>query len=235
MPRPLNRRLWVTLALGIAFVLSTVPPCVHASEASSTQDLKRLSLEELSNIEVTTLSREPEKAAQVPSAIYVITGDDIRRSGATTIAEALRLAPGVEVAQIDSDKWSIGIRGFGTRLSRSVLVLIDGRTVYTTLLAGTYWEVQDTVLEDVDRIEIIRGPGGTIWGPNAVNGVINIITKGAKDTHGTMVSALGGNVDQGIVSFRYGGGKGDRLNYRIYAKAFSRGPEFHSAGRNFDD
>jgi iron complex outermembrane receptor protein len=116
-----------------------------------------------------------------------------------------------------------------------VLVLIDGRTVYTTLLAGTYWEVQDTILEDVDRIEIIRGPGGTIWGPNAVNGVINIITKGAKDTHGTMVSALGGNVDQGIVSFRYGGGKGDRLNYRIYAKAFSRGPEFHPDGRNFDD
>jgi iron complex outermembrane recepter protein len=197
--------------------------------------LKKLSLVELSQIEVVTPSKEPEKAFNTPAAIYVITGEDIRRSGATSIPEALRLAPGVEVARLDSDKWSIGIRGFGSRLSRSVLVLIDGRTVYTTLLAGTYWEVQDTVLEDVDRIEIIRGPGGTIWGPNAVNGVINIITKSAKDTHGMLVSALGGNVDQGIVSFRYGGGKGDRLDYRVYAKAFSRGPEFHPDGRNFDD
>src|SRR3954471_11635762 len=234
MPRPLNRRLWVTLALGIAFVLSTVPPCVHASEASSTQDLKRLSLEELSNIEVTTLSREPEKAAQVPSAIYVITGDDIRRSGATTIAEALRLAPGVEVARIDSDKWSIGIRGFGSRLSRSVLVLIDGRTVYTTLLAGTYWEVQDTLMDDIERIEVIRGPGGTIWGPNAVNGVINIITKTAKDTHGVLANIGGGNLEQGFFNARYGGGNGTNLDYRIYAKGFNRAPEYHSDDRNFD-
>jgi len=173
--------------------------------------LKHLSLTELSQIEVVTPSKQPEKAFNTPAAIYVITGDEIKRSGATSIPEALRLAPGVEVARIDSDKWSIGIRGFGSRLSRSVLVFIDGRTVYTTLLAGTYWEVQDTVLADVDRIEIIRGPGGTIWGPNAVNGVINIITKTAKDTHGTLVSVGSGNVNQGIVNFRYGGARGDRL------------------------
>ena len=110
-------------------------------------------------------------------AIYVIPGDEIRSSGATSIPEALRLAPGVEVARIDGNKWSIGIRGFGTRFSRGVLVLIDGRTVYSTLLAGTYWEVQDTLMDDIDRIEVIRGPGGTIWGPNAVNGVINVVTK----------------------------------------------------------
>src|SRR5581483_11550586 len=155
---------------------------------------------------------------QTPAAIYVITGDDIRRSGATTIPDALRLAPGVEVAQIDANKWSIGIRGFGTRLSRSVLVLIDGRTVYTPLFAGTYWEVQDVLLEDIDRIEVIRGPGGTIWGPNAVNGVINIITKSTKDTQGTYASAGGGNVEQGFAGFRYGGSNGKGLSYRVYGK-----------------
>ena len=215
-------------------MLSTSSPCARASETSGPQDLKRLSLEELSNIEVTTLSKEPEKASQVPSAIYVITGDDIQRSGVTTIAEALRLAPGVEVARIDSDKWSIGIRGFGSRLSRSVLVLIDGRTVYTTLLAGTYWEVQDTLLEDIDRIEVIRGPGGTIWGPNAINGVINIITKHTRDTHGTLVSAGAGNIEQGFGNFRYGGGD-EKTSYRMYAKGYTRNHEYHPDHRNFDD
>ena len=112
------------------------------------------------------------------------------------------------MARIDSNKWAIGIRGFGSRLSRDVLVLIDGRTVYTTLLAGTYWEVQNVMLEDVDRIEVIRGPGGTIWGPNAVNGVINIITRSSKDTHGALVSAGGGSVDRGFLNARYGAGFG---------------------------
>src|SRR5689334_14267301 len=160
---------------------------------------KNLSLEELSSIEVTTPSRTPVKAFQTPAAIFVITGEEIRRSGVTSIPEALRLAPGVEVARISASSWSVGIRGFGSRLSRSVLVLIDGRTVYTSLFAGTYWEAQDTLLEDIDRIEVIRGPGGTIWGPNAVNGVINIITKHTRDTQGTFVSAGGGSLDQGFV------------------------------------
>jgi iron complex outermembrane recepter protein len=197
--------------------------------------LKSLSLEELSQIEVTTPSKAPVEAFRTASAIYVITGEDIRRSGATTIPEALRLAPGVEVARIDSSKWSIGIRGFGSRLTRSVLVLIDGRTVFTPLFDGTYWEVQDTLLEDIDRIEVIRGPGGTIWGPNAVNGVINIITKDTKDTQGTLVSAGGGNVEQGFVDFRYGGGDGKNFHYRVYGKAYTRSPEYHPDGRNFDD
>src|SRR5205807_9728364 len=143
----------------------------------------------LGNIEVTTASKEPVKVLRTPAAIYVITQEDIRRSGATSIPEALRLAPGVTVARIDSSKWSIGIRGFGSRLSRSVLVVIDGRNVYSPLTAGVYWEVQDYVMEDIDHIEVIRGPGGTIWGPNAVNGVINIITKSSKDTQGGLVSA----------------------------------------------
>jgi iron complex outermembrane receptor protein len=156
-----------------------------------------LSLEQLGNTEVTTVSKEPVKVARTPAAIYVITQEDIRRSGATSIPEALRLAPGVEVARIDSVRWSVGVRGFGSRLSRAVLVLIDGRSVYTPLFAGVYWEVQDTLLEDVDRIEVIRGPGGTIWGANAVNGVINIITRRTSDTHGTLVSLVRQRVQPG--------------------------------------
>ena len=197
--------------------------------------LKKLTLEELSQIDVTSPSKQPIPAFRSPVAIYVITGEDIRRSGVTTIPEALRLAPGVEVARIDGSKWSIGIRGFGTRLSRSVLVLVDGRTVYTTLFAGTYWEVQDTLLEDIDRIEVIRGPGGTIWGPNAVNGVINIITKSTKDTQGTYASVRGGSIEQGSGEFRYGGSAGKTLTYRVYAKGFTRGPEYHYDHDNFDD
>lgn len=197
--------------------------------------LKRLSLEELAQIEVTTPSKTPVSAFDSPSAVFVITGEDIRRSGATSIPEALRLAPGVEVARIDSNHWSIGIRGFGTRLTRSVLVLIDGRTVYTPLFDGTYWEVQDTLLEDVDRIEVVRGPGATVWGPNAVNGVINVVTKNASETRGTFVSLGGGNEEQGFVNARYGGGNGKYFDYRFYGKAFTRDAQLHSDNSYFDD
>src|SRR6202161_783260 len=193
--KPLFQKwLWLPLAL--------IPMAKGDTPQNGPAEFKTMTLEELSQIDVTTPSKEPEKAFQTPAAIFVITGEDIKRSGATSIPEALRLAPGVEVARIDSNKWSIGIRGFGSRLSRSVLVLIDGRTVYTTLLAGTYWEVQDTMLEDIDRIEVIRGPGGTIWGPNAVDGVINIITKDSKNTQGILASAGGGNEEQGFANLR---------------------------------
>jgi iron complex outermembrane receptor protein len=223
-------RLWAAAALAAA-----------AARGGDTQtgqgqtDLKQMSLEQLSAIEVTTPSKTPERAFRTPAAIYVITGDDIRRSGAKSLPEVLRLAPGVEVARIDANHWSVGIRGFGSRLSRSVLVLIDGRTVYTPLFAGTYWEVQDTLLEDVDRIEVIRGPGGTIWGPNAVDGVIDIITRPAGQTRGEYASAGGGNQQQGFAETRYGAGNGRNFDYRIYGKAYTRGPEYHPDGRNFDD
>jgi iron complex outermembrane receptor protein len=227
------------LALLLLPLLLPVLRAGGAQQTSATETppalLKDLSLEQLSQIEVTSPSREPTPAFKSPVAVYVITGEDIRRSGVTTIPEALRLAPGVEVARIDGSKWSVGVRGFGTRLSRSVLVLIDGRTVYTTLFAGTYWEVQDTLLEDIERIEVIRGPGGVIWGPNAVDGVINIITKDAKDTQGTFASAGGGNVEQGFFNYRYGGNNGRGLSYRVYGKGFTRGPEEHPEGDNFDD
>ncbi|MGH9332990.1 MAG: TonB-dependent receptor plug domain-containing protein, partial [Vicinamibacteria bacterium] len=143
--------------------------------------------------------------------------------------------PGVEVARIDSNKWAVGVRGFGTRLSKSVLVLIDGRSVYTTLFAGVYWDAQDTLLEDVDRIEVIRGPGGTIWGPNAVNGVINIITRDAKDTHGVLATASVGNLDEVSGAFRYGGATGNGIDYRAYGKAFGRDAQYHVDGNDFDD
>jgi len=222
--------------------LLLLPGLVKQSRGDSAQKdqksegrLTQVSLEELGQIEVTTASKEPVKASRTPAAIYVITQEDIRRSGATSIAEALRLAPGVEVARVDSNTWSLGVRGFGSALSRSVLVLIDGRTVYTPLFAGVYWQVQDTLLEDIERIEVIRGPGGTIWGANAVNGVINIITKNAKDTNGLLVSTGGGNIDQGFVNFRLGAGNRKSFNYRIYGKAFTRGSEFHPDQKQFDD
>jgi iron complex outermembrane receptor protein len=226
-------------AVMCALTFTLLMACVRNSQGSSSTDelnnpVKQLTLEQLGNIEVTTVSKTPEQVWKTAAAIYVITQEDIKRSGATTIPDALRLAPGVEVARVDSNKWSIGIRGFGSRLSRDVLVLIDGRTVYTTLLAGTYWEVQNVMLEDIDRIEIIRGPGGTIWGPNAVNGVINIITKSTNSTQGVFASAGGGDVDQGYFNARFGGSDGKNLNYRVYAMGFDRGPEFHWDGANYD-
>ncbi len=234
MQRNLRIVLWLVLA-AFAHTARADSPQSGQPGANGPSALKNLTLEQLSQIEVTTPSKEPTKVSQTPAAVYVITGEDIRRSGATCIPEALRLAPGVEVARIDSNKWSIGIRGFGSRLTRSVLVLIDGRTVYTPLFDGTYWEVQDTMMEDIDRIEVIRGPGGTIWGPNAVNGVINVITKSAQDTRGMLATVGGGDFEQGFADFRYGGGNAGGFNYRIYGKGFTRGPEDHSDGRNFDD
>src|SRR5437762_2157319 len=219
----------------LAGFLSVLLAGSAVAQNSRNVDVTAVSLEDLWNMQVTSVSKRTQKVADAAAAIFVLTQEDIRRSGATSIPEALRLVPGVEVARIDSDKWSLGVRGFESRLSRAVLVLIDGRSVYSPLFHGVYWEGQDTLLEDVDRIEVIRGPGGTIWGANAVNAVINIITKPATETHGALFSTGGGNVDQGFVNYRYGGGNGKNFNYRVYGKGFTRGPEFHSDNRNFDD
>jgi len=212
------------LRSGLMLIALFVGGLVNTGWGESPQDsqkavghLTQISLEDLGNIEVTTTSKEPVKASETPAAIYVITQEDIRRSGATSIPEVLRLAPGIEVARIDSNTWSVGVRGFGSAVSRSVLVLIDGRSVYTPLFAGVWWQVQDTLLEDIERIEVIRGPGGTIWGANAVNGVINIITKNARESHGVLVSTGGGSLDQGFLNFRYGGGN-DNLMTGIWLK-----------------
>ena len=222
------------IATAIALIGPAIP--AEASPDNDQQDqLKTMTLEQLGNIEVTTVSREPVEVWNTAAAIYVITQEDIQRSGATNIPEALRLAPGVEVARITSGEYAIGIRGFNSRTSRSVLVLIDGRTVYTTFTAGTYWETQDVLMNDIDRIEVIRGPGGTIWGPNAVNGVINIITKNTKETQGVLATGIGGDVEQFLGNTRYGSGNGKGFTYRVYAKGFGWAPQYHSDGDNYDD
>ena len=177
--RSIGSPLIVVSILSFAF-------CAVAQEQKALPALKQLSLEQLIDVEVTSVSKKEQRVADTAAAIFVITQEDIRRSGVTTIPEALRFAPGVTVSRIDGNSWAIGIRGFGSGLSRSVLVLIDGRSVYTPLFAGVFWEAQDTLLEDIDRIEVIRGPGGTIWGANAVNGVVNIITKSASRDSGTI-------------------------------------------------
>jgi len=184
--------------------------------------LKKLSVEELLDLDVTSVSKKEEKLSRAASAIQVITRDDIYRSGATSIPEALRLASNLQVAQVDSRQWAITARGFNGTTANKLLVLIDGRTVYTPLFSGVFWDVQDTMLEDIDRIEVISGPGGTLWGANAVNGVINIITRSATETQGLLVSGGAGSVLRGFGGLRYGAQLGKHASYRVYGKAFDR-------------
>jgi iron complex outermembrane receptor protein len=187
----------------------------------SAVDLSRLSLEELSNIDVTSVSKRSEPLAGAAAAVYVITREEIRRSGATSLPEALRLAPNLQVARVDSSQYAISARGFNSTTANKLLVMIDGRTVYTPLYSGVFWDVQDVMLEDIERIEVISGPGGTLWGSNAVNGVINVITRSAKDTQGSLVSLGAGNEERAAAA-RHGDKLGEDGSYRIYAKAFSR-------------
>jgi iron complex outermembrane receptor protein len=179
-------------------------------------------LVELLNLQTTSVSRKSQSVSESAAAVFVITEEDLRRSGVTHVADALRMVPGVQVAQIDASKWAVTARGFNNRFANKLLVMVDGRSVYSPLFSGVYWDVQDLVLEDVERIEVIRGPGATLWGANAVNGVINIVTKFARDTHGGLVSAAAGNQERGTVSVRQGGVLGSTGDYRLYAKFFHR-------------
>jgi iron complex outermembrane recepter protein len=186
------------------------------------------------DLPVTSVTKEQSTVGRSPAAIFVITNEMIRRSGATTIPDALRMAPGVEVAQVNSNTWAITARGFNSAYSGMLLVLIDGRSVYNPDYSGVYWNVQDVLLEDVERIEVIRGPGGSLWGTNAVNGVINVITKKAKDTQGIYATAGGGTHERDMEAFRYGGQIGEDLHYRVYGKHFERGPGFDPADPGAD-
>jgi iron complex outermembrane receptor protein len=179
---------------------------------------------------VTSVTKEASTVGRSAAAVFVITNEMIRRSGATCIPEALRMAPGIDVAHINANTWAISSRGFNGLYANKLLVLIDGRTVYVPTSSGVYWDVQDVLLEDVDRIEVVRGPGGTLWGSNAVNGVINVITKTAKDTQGTYASAGGGTQERMDDGIRYGGKSGDDFYYRLYGKHFERGPGFDPTG-----
>jgi len=189
-------------------------------------EVLELPLERLMDVSVVSASRKSQSLSEVSSAVFVINQEDIRHSGATTIPDLLRMVPGVQVASIDGNSWAVSIRGFNGTFANKLLVMIDGRSVYTPLYGGVFWDVQDTMLENIERIEVIRGSGSTMWGANAVNGVINIITKNAQDTEGGMLTGLTGNHDNGTLAARYGAALGDSTNYRLYLKQIDRGDTF---------
>ena len=205
--------------LPAALVLSGIAP-VFAGQATS--DYLDMDLAQLMQVTITSVSKKSQHLADAAAAVYVISNEDIRRSGVMSIPEALAMAPGIQVARISASKWSISSRGFGGYTSNKLLVLIDGRSVYTPAYSGTFWDMQNTLLEDVDRIEVIRGPGGTIWGANAVNGVINIITKKAQDTEGKLVRVRGGLEAQAGLAARVGGKIGSSGSGRLYVTADDR-------------
>lgn len=188
-----------------------------ASAQTRSTDLAAITLEDLLNIEITSASRKEQRVGDTPAAVYVITQDAIRRSGITTIPELFRLVPGTQVAQVNSNNWAISVRGFNDLWANKLLVLVDGRSIYTRTLAGVSWSMQGLLLEDIDRIEVIRGPGGSIWGADAVNGVVNIITKTAADTQGTLVRVGAGTYDRGQGALRYGGSFWN-VDYRVFAQ-----------------
>jgi iron complex outermembrane recepter protein len=209
-------------AVGSELVLFAL--ALLAAQAQGPQpDLTDLRIEDLMNVNVTSASKKEQKISRVPAAIFVIAQEDILRSGATNIPDLLRMVPGLEVAQIDSSTWAISARGFNGQYSNKLLVLIDGRTVYTPLFSGVYWDAQDVPLDSIERIEVIRGPGATVWGANAVNGVINITTKIARETQGGIETAEGGTLDHGAGMVRYGGNIGAHGAYRAFADGFEIG------------
>jgi iron complex outermembrane receptor protein len=213
---------WARPLVVSAAVACTMAPVVSRAQEQtgfSTRELASLSLEDLSNLQITSVSRRAQSVSDAPASIYVITADDIRRSGATALPEVLRLAPNLHVARMDSVQYAITARGFNNAVGNKLLVLLDGRTIYTPLFSGVFWEMEDTFLQDIDRIEVISGVGATLWGANAVNGVINIITKPAADTRGVLLSATGGDREQGA-GLRIGGAVG-AANVRAYVKAHS--------------
>ena len=205
------------------FCANAASPQPNAEESSvSLSVLADFDLESLLNMEVTSVSKKQQKVSEAAAAVYVIGQEELRRSGATSIAEALRSVPGLEVARLDSHNWAVTSRGFNDTFANKLLVMMDGRSVYTPLFSGVYWDVQDTFMEDIERIEVIRGPGASLWGANAVNGVINIITKQAKDTQGGLVFGGGGTEERGFGGARYGGKISSNVFYRVYGKYTAR-------------
>ena len=209
-------------ACACLLLLLTLPVCAEAQTREAPADLALVGLEDLMKMQVVSAERKEESVINVTGAVYVITADDIRRSGVTTLPEALRLAPGVQVSRINSVKWAVSIRGFAGPWAHKLLVLIDGRTVYHPLYSGVMWDAQDVLLDDIDRIEIIRGPGGAVWGANAVNGVINVVTKNASATSGGLATVGTGTLDNGNGSIRYGASRG-ALAFRAYSQWSSHG------------
>jgi len=210
-------------------------PSSSPPKPAGLSELMNYDLETLLNMEVTSVARKGQRLEDATAAISVITSEDIRRSGTTTIADSLRLVPGMNVAQIEANRWAVSARGFNGPFATKLLVLIDGRSVYSPMFSGVYWEVQDTLLEDLDRIEVIRGPGSTVWGANAVNGVVNIISKPTKETLGTLITASAGDNEQGVGGVRYGGQLGEHASYRVSAKSFYRDGGALPSGADADE
>jgi iron complex outermembrane receptor protein len=217
----------VLVGCGAAILALAVPP---AATADRDGPLTALSIEELADLEVTTVSRRAEPWQRAAAAVYVITREEIARSGVTSIPEALRLAPGVEVARLDTHTWSISIRGFNSTTANKLLVLLDGRSLYTPLYSGVFWDVQDTLLADVERIEVVAGPGGSLWGANAVNGVINIITRSAAQTAGGLIEMGAGEEERRFGAARYGARIGERAHARGYVKGLRRDDDAFADG-----
>ena len=197
--------------------------CLAASTLANAQDrFLDLDLKDVLELEITSVSKKPQTVSKAAAAIFVITGDDIRRMGVQTLPDALRMAPGIEVAQISASAWAVTARGLNGRFANKLLVLIDGRTVFSPAFSGVFWDVQDTVLADIERIEVIRGPGAATWGANAVNGVVNIITKSAAATQSGLLEFSSGTAERGTLSMRYGSKLEDLGYWRLYAKGFDR-------------
>lgn len=231
---PARSRIAITSAIALAALACATAGLAAEPARGTTGMLKELSVEELMNLRVTTVSRGESTVRQSAAAVHVITQEDIGRSGATAIPELFRGVPGMDVARIDNNKWAVGVRGFNDRFNGKLLVQVDGRTVYNPLSSGVYWDAVDYPLEDIARIEIIRGPGSSVWGANAVNGIINVITKPAADTHGVLISAGAGTEEFNLGTLRFGAERGS-LDYRLYGKAYERDTQFSRSGDSNDD
>src|SRR3990172_238421 len=222
-PVPAVQRMTATRRTMLIIALLSVSQAswAHAQQGpGNPQDLSSMSIEALMDVRVTSVSKKSEPLSRAAAAIHVITQEDIRRSGATSIAELLRMVPGMDVAQMDANTWAISARGFNGQYAGFLLVLIDGRTVFNPTSNGVYWDVQDTLLEDIDRIEVIRGPGAVLWGLNAVNGVINIITRPASSTQGALITSSLGSHQTPDVGVRFGGPAGASGHYRVFVRYF---------------
>ena len=236
---PLQTALLRRITLGLLLCGSLLAGPAQAASDTETaklpEDLTNLSLDSLMNIQVTSVSKRAENLSEAAAAAYVLTGDEIRRSGVRSLPEALRLVPGLTVAQVDAHTWAVAARGFNGTVSDKLEVLLDGRSLYTPFFSGVFWDEKNTFMQDIDRIEVIRGPGATLWGANAVNGVINIVTKSAGDTQGTLVEAGGGGEINGFAGVRHGGKLGDSGHYRAYVQTFRYGENQRVSGAGAND
>src|SRR6478752_9898726 len=223
----------------IVAVLFATMGTVHGQQiqmaAATARQLADLSLEQLGSVEVTSVSGRAEPLKDAAASVFVITRQDIVRAGAVSLPEALRLAPTLQVAQTSAGQWAISARGFQDAISNKLLVMVDGRTIYSSLFAGVFWDANDVLLDDVDRIEVISGPGGTLWGANAVNGVINIVTKSARDTQGTYLETGAGTQLKDFAGVRYGGAIAPGVAFRVYGEYFNRSDETRADGASNND